>query len=140
MCEYHEYIPGRNCPKSLSASQGNTKPRNERADCSVEKDNIHLQICLTHFAGQQVNRRGLGVDWGAASVGCFSGFGLNIWSLEETCSWFMSPTAQRMQGFTKKQQQKQQQKLIKKLFFSGDSSGCLLVIQFLIVYVFCLFG
>ena len=87
-----------------------------------------------------MNRRGLGVDWGAASVGCFSGFGLNIWSLEETCSWFMSPTAQRMQGFTKKQQQKQQQKLIKKLFFSGDSSGCLLVIQFLIVYVFCLFG
>ena len=49
-----------------------------------------------------MNRRGLGVDWGAASVGCFSGFGLNIWSLEETCSWFMSPTAQRMQGFTKK--------------------------------------
>ena len=87
-----------------------------------------------------MNRRGLGVDWGAASVGCFSGFGLNIWSLEETCSWFMSPTARRMQGFTKKTTTKTATKTDKETFFSGDSSGCLLVIQFLIVYVFCLFG
>ena len=64
-----------------------------------------------------MNRRGLGVDWGAASVGCFSGFGLNIWSLEETCSWFMSPTAQRMQGFTKKTTTKTATKTDKETFF-----------------------
>ena len=78
-------------------------------------------MCLTHFGGQQVNRRGLGVDWGAASVGCFSGFGLNIWSLEETCSWFMSPTAQRIQGFIKTNNNNNK-KLINIILFSGDSS------------------